>query len=237
MAYDYLVALSAEEAQVGERIRLVRLEHGLSRRLTAAQMEVSPDQLKRIERGQVAVRLLRGLFFCQFADVNPLWLAFGEPEERFGFFGVQVAITVGTEDSVGFLEVMQTNRDRFPPRPRQADRKKGLGKLSIKRYLIPEVTVDVPPTWGELRAVLVSKTETAQAKTELARRLGVTLAAISQWRSGASAPTADKTLRILDWLREETEANQKEGTPSGEQHPRKTRKRKSKYEKPSSERN
>jgi transcriptional regulator with XRE-family HTH domain len=201
-------------------------------------MGLSPDQLKRIERGQVAVRLLPALFFCQFADVNPLWLAFGDPEKRFSFFGAQLALTVGSEHTVGFLEVMQRNRERLRLYLREADRKKRLGSLSIKRYLIPEMTVEAPPTWDELRTILVSKTETAKAKIELARRLGVTLAAISQFRSGASAPTADKTLRILDWIREETEAQQKKRAGSADTRPAlKTRKSKStKNEKAKSDR-
>src|SRR5882724_5646748 len=130
-------------------------------------MGVSPDQLKRIERGEVAVRFFHAILFCQFADINPLWLAFGEPEKRFGFIGASFAIAVEKTFEPGFLEVMKRNRERYRAASRlyTHDRepgpgsKKRLGSLAIKRYLIPEMVVEAPPTWDELRALLVAKTE------------------------------------------------------------------------------
>jgi transcriptional regulator with XRE-family HTH domain len=233
---------SFEEAQIGERIRLVRSEDGVSRPLAARQMGLTPDQLKRIESGEVAVRFFPAILFCQFADINPLWLAFGEPEKRFGFFGVKFTIAVEKTFKPRFLEVMERNKERYRAasgsytydRERDADAKKQVGTLSIKRYLIPEMIVETPPSWNELRTILVAKTESAKAKVELARRLGVTMAAISQWRSGASAPTADNALRILEWIRE-TEAEQKQsaGSVSESRPTPKPLTRKSKHEKPS----
>jgi transcriptional regulator with XRE-family HTH domain len=82
------VPLTAEEAQIGRRIRLAREEHGASQALTARRIFLSRDQLKRIESGEVPVRPLPALRFCEFTNRNPLWLAFGEPENRFGFFWV-----------------------------------------------------------------------------------------------------------------------------------------------------
>jgi DNA-binding transcriptional regulator YdaS (Cro superfamily) len=79
---------------------------------------------------------------------------------------------------------------------------KEIARLLIKPYLLSEISAEVPPTWSELKAVLASKTKSAPAKKDLAKRLGVTLAAISQWRSGANAPSAENALRILRWIRE-----------------------------------
>jgi transcriptional regulator with XRE-family HTH domain len=106
------MTLTAEEAQIGKRIQLVRKECGLNQTLTARQIGLSRDQLKRIERGEAAVRFLPAFLFCYFTRTSPLWLAFGQPEKRFGFFGVRPI--VATEDpAVTFLEVMQRNRARF----------------------------------------------------------------------------------------------------------------------------
>jgi hypothetical protein len=75
-------------------------------------MGLSRDQLKRIEGGQAVVRFSPAFLFCHFTSTSPLWLAFGEPEKRFGFFGVRPV--VGTEDpTIGFLAAMQRNRSRF----------------------------------------------------------------------------------------------------------------------------
>lgn len=70
----------------------------------------------------------------------------------------------------------------------------------IKRHLFASMA-SMPQTWEELREALRLKTQSQRAKQELAERLGVSLAAISQWRSGATAPAADKVLPILAWVR------------------------------------
>jgi transcriptional regulator with XRE-family HTH domain len=259
------VALTAEESQIGKRIRLVRKEQGISQRLAAKRMGLSRDQIKRIERGEVAVRFFPAWHFCQLTDTNPLWLASGDPEGRFGFVGCANSSVPG---DARFLAVMQKYGERyrtlrhythsamrgagavfsdsdapyltadFIALNRRTDRgeKKNVGSMPIKRYLITDMAAVVPPTWEDLRAVLARKTESAKAKKALAKRLGVTLAAISQWRSGASAPTADNALQILNWVRG-IEAQQKQSAGSAETQPAlKTRKRKSKYEKPKSDR-
>jgi transcriptional regulator with XRE-family HTH domain len=87
------VALTAEEADIGKRIRGIRKGHRISQRLAAAQMGLSRQQLDRIERGEVAVRFLPALRFCEFTDTNPLWLAFGEPEVPFRFFWLEYDVT------------------------------------------------------------------------------------------------------------------------------------------------
>src|SRR5437899_4658877 len=136
--------LSPEEIEIGKLISLVRTEYGVSRRLAAEQIGSSPDQLKRIERGEVAMRFLPAILFCQLADISPLWLAFGEPEERSGFFGVQFAIAVEKTFEPGFLEVMKRNKERYRAASRSYAHerateprvKKSLGRLSFKHYLI-----------------------------------------------------------------------------------------------------
>ena len=226
-------------------------------------MDLSRDQLRRIERCEVAVRFFPAWEFCRFTDTSPLWLAFGDPEKPSGF--VSCANSTVSKDA-GFLEVMRKYGERyrtlrflihsswfegaavfsdsysslldadFIQLKRRAEQvpKKNLARLLIKRYLIPHMSA-APLTWEVLRTILVSKTDSPQAKADLAKYLGVSLAAISQWRSKANAPTADKTLRILAWVRR-TEAKQKKsaGSVSETRPARKTQERKSKHERPNS---
>jgi transcriptional regulator with XRE-family HTH domain len=89
-------------------------------------MLLSLPQLKRVERGEVSVRFLPALRFCEFTDTNPLWLAFGDPENPFGFYWIQhtpdrevgyrvlanitgVAASEVAGDAI-FLEVMQRHK-------------------------------------------------------------------------------------------------------------------------------
>ncbi len=61
----------------------------------------------------------------------------------------------------------------------------------------------MPPelqNWNQLRTILRSQTQSPESKLALSKHLGVTLAAVSQWRSGAAKPSADKTLQILAWV-------------------------------------
>jgi transcriptional regulator with XRE-family HTH domain len=81
------------------------------------------------------------------------------------------------------------------------------GDAGIKPSLFSSM-LPTPHSWDELREALRLKTHSQKAKQELARKLGVTLAAISQWRSGATTPTADKVLPLLAWVRERTTQSQ-----------------------------
>jgi DNA-binding transcriptional regulator YiaG len=93
-----------------------------------------------------------------------------------------------------FGEVLKT----FPERRMGGRTKKDVGTSFDKRYLISKMTL--PENWEELRLRLRAKTESRQAKLALTRRLGVSLAAISQWRSGASVPTAANAIQILRFV-------------------------------------
>lgn len=243
--------LTAEEAQIAERIRRVRTDQRISQRLAASRMGLSRDQLKRIERGEVSVRFFPGWNFCQFADANPLWLAFGDPEKRFGFVACANATV---DENARFLDVLKRYGERYRTfrffvheswfesgsvfsdkesvlnekiialDRRQTDaEKKTIARKDIKRYLIPAMAADIP-TWETLRMILRGKTQTGKAKANLARYTGVSLAAVSQWRSGASAPTADKTLRVLRWVRkiDAHQPNQKNAPEARKRNRRKT---------------
>ena len=235
-------------------MRSVRTEQGLSQNVVASRMGLSRDQVKRIERGEVAARFFPAWNFCQFADTNPLWLAFGDPEPRFGF--VECANS-NVDDNASFLEVMQRYGERYRTlrflthsswfesgsvfsdtksvltasyieldRRPEDKAKRNLADTAVKHYLILHMLA--PPTWEELRTILVSKTALPDAKADLARYLGVSPAAVSQWRSGASAPTADNTLRILAWVNgSEAESNKKRAGSAETRPALKTRKSKS----------
>ena len=217
-------------------MRHVRREQKVSERIAAERIGLSRDQLRRIERAQVAVRFFPAWHFCQFTNTNPLWLAFGEPEARHGFIAcanssvptdarfLQVISAYGEQYRTFRFLTQQTQRgagdvfsDNNPllradfvtlNRRTKPASKKNIGTTLIKRYLI-ENMAEVSLNWDALRAALRSETESPAAKADLAMHLRVTPAAISQWRSGVSAPTADKTLRLLAWVERRREAKQK----------------------------
>lgn len=83
--------------------------------------------------------------------------------------------------------------------------------------------------WNELRARLAAATDQYGARAALARQFGVTPQAVAEWLSGASAPTAETTLRLLEWVTaEEAKSKEKKRAGSGSTRPAlKTRSRKS----------
>jgi transcriptional regulator with XRE-family HTH domain len=217
---------------------MIRKEHRMSQPFVAHHLGVSRDQIERIESGTATVRFFVGWSFCRLTNTNPLWVVEGDPQSKHGFVDCANS-SVPPESSLA--DVMRTYGKRYrvyrflnqsaafesgavfsdqpsmlaadyiklgPPDPPQFEVPKNLlGKLSIKHSLRSTMT------WQELRSVLRSETETPTAKAALASFLGVSLAAVSQWRSGASAPTAEKVLRILDWLRSPAASLTKMKTP------------------------
>lgn len=67
----------------------------------------------------------------------------------------------------------------------------------------------LPRSWDQLKTRLVPVTDPQGAKATLANDLRVSLAAVSQWRSGSARPDADKTLQLLNWVLNAEEAKQK----------------------------
>jgi transcriptional regulator with XRE-family HTH domain len=99
------------------------------------------------------------------------------------------------------------------------------------------VTAKQRSLWGELRSRIRALTDRHGARAQLAREFEVTPQAVAEWLSGASAPTAETTLRLREWV-SEAEAKQKKRAGSATTRPAlKTRKSKSnKHEKAKSSR-
>lgn len=64
--------------------------------------------------------------------------------------------------------------------------------------------------WNDLRGRLNATLTQFGAKAALAREFNVTPASVSEWLSGDSSPTAETTLRLLQWV---TEAESKQRSP------------------------
>src|SRR4051794_18821646 len=93
--------------------------------------------------------------------------------------------------------------------------------------------------WSELRSRLRRATESRGGQASLARRFNVSTAAVAQWLTGASAPTAETTLQLLKWVEaEEAQTKQKKRAGRAKTRPAQTtRKSKSKsHEKAKSDR-
>jgi len=273
------VALTVEEAQIGKRIRFVRKEHRISQRLAAAQMGISRQQLDRIERGEVAVRFVPALRFCEFTNRNPLWLAFGEDQNRFGFFwprekevGIWEIVNIGgdwasdqavvkaaSEDAT-LLQTLQKHRERFPSavsffatsnrNPRwSAGPAKPIGALFLGAGDVNRQLTTQPPFaivgsmnlrqvsfWPTLRQKIQRFVQQRGMKSALARDIGITRQAVNALLNEKYIPSGEQVLKLSKWV-EIAEVQQKKsaGSVSEARPARKTRKRKSKHEKPQSD--
>lgn len=90
--------------------------------------------------------------------------------------------------------------------------------------------------WNDLRRRLKTATRKYGARAALARTFKVTPQAVAEWLSGASAPTAETTLRLLEWVTAEEAKQKRSAAASHAATARSTRVRKSKHEKPNSDR-
>lgn len=188
-----------------------------------------------------------------------MWLAFGERYRRSEFVAVpELFMESGVfgwhghlgwqEDEAPFLEVLirngaasayESHLKKGRPEEEIIGQTEGavikkLYEAEVKRYLTSKM---VPPaSWKELRLRLEAALGASGAQAALARSFGVSTAAVSQWLSGATTPKADTALRLLQWVTV-AEAKQKKSAGGAETRPAlKTRKRKSKHEKPRSDR-
>jgi transcriptional regulator with XRE-family HTH domain len=199
-------------------MRQRRSELGLSQRIVANAIGLSRDQLNRIEQERVAPRFSPTWAFCELTSTNPLWLAFGSPYQPIGFAAGDMSdIPPGTPflDAMRGIEVdYRTYRQQLlqipgPPRIRfmmafDPPREKNVAPGGLKEYLRSDMAVEAFG-WENLRARLDAVTSGPGSKAALAHRFNVSPAAVSQWLSGASAPTADTTLRLLEWVTAEEE--------------------------------
>jgi transcriptional regulator with XRE-family HTH domain len=223
---------SGEEIAVGARVRAVRTEYQISRRSLAQYLSISSNQLIRIERSSVNLRLGVGWDFCELTKTNPYWLAFGEPHHRLalGHFGSippddRSLLFVSRMRQLQAGERLQISREQHASVDPSGVKIKMLAGSGVKHYL--SRMPSTPLTWDALKSRLKDATRATGSKSALAREFGVTRQAVSQWLSGETAPTAEATLRLLDWV-ERKEAQQKNrGDRVAARPPQTTRKSKS----------
>ena len=212
----------------GKRIRLVRMHYGFSQQHAAERMFLSRDQVNRIERGEVAVHFSPGLLFCQFADLNPLWLAFGEPEKLWGFFYIRsdkLAQDLMARPEPTFLEIMQKYRGVFAIAsiPFTSDGPE-LGSVPTNKDVVQLWTnpsgdeklgsmkkLRKQSLWPSLRERIQRLVLQRGMKSALARDIGVSRQAINVLLSRKSpyGPSAEYALRLSKWV-EIAEAQQKQ---------------------------
>jgi transcriptional regulator with XRE-family HTH domain len=103
---------------------------------------------------------------------------------------------------------------------------------AIKQCLNADVSQKSKSLWGSLRQRLIAVLRVPGAKTNLARKMGVSRPAVSQWiADDGTAPTAEMTLQLLAWVQAEEAEQTKALAVSLPPPERKTQVRKSKYEK------
>jgi transcriptional regulator with XRE-family HTH domain len=224
---------SGPEIDVGKRMRRVRTEYGLSRRLISDRVTLTEDQINRVERGNVSLRFGPGWRFCELTQTNPLWLAFGDLYPRIGF-AAHPSADSQLESPDLFQDIMgnwamgyaryRAKRFKISSEHQTAIAPVRLRKLNfladatVKHYLATPMGAGPVMTWDNLRERLKTATSSKGARAELARVFHVSTAAVSQWLSGDSAPKADTTLRLLQWVTV-AEAQHKKRAGSAETRP------------------
>lgn len=210
-------------------------------------MGISRDQLASIETERSRLRFDPAWKACRALNLNPIWLAFGESAQApFVFYGFEpeerAAITEQTSFIDGFRMIAKTYAVFWQAgaENERAGRAVAINSAPIwQAALDTSPTIDIPWTmsrWNVLRKRMQKVAAIYGAKSKIALACGVTRQAVDQWLGGESAPKAETTLRLLEWVAAE-EANQKKsaGSVSETRPARKTRARKSKYEKPNSD--
>jgi transcriptional regulator with XRE-family HTH domain len=262
----------------------------MSQRLFAFSFGWSAQQLKRIEAGEVAPRFGPVWNLCFMAQINPLWLAFGEPYLRYGFSSfpvlekhpeltpetpfIDVMRVIGAEyktendklewgarstsakrpDLFVFRESLAELTAKFAERIPQAEQQRFMAYLIacadrfVARKAISTRTIDTAldiqdkwslmatsrkSHWQQLRKEVAAVTAKRGSRAALARLLRVTPQALNEWLQGRSAPAAEQTLRLLEWVKA-VEAKQKTSAESvSVARPARKTRRKSKHAKPS----
>ena len=240
--------LTADERLIGKRVRQVRSVNDLNQKEFGARIGLSRDQLTNIEIGRVALRFAPGWRVCLEFDVNPLWLAFDGAFEAVGWNDYNFP---EREDARDFLAVITDYKEAYLSL-RATFRRAGsaplilanTAALNVKQHLTPDETLlkgrsmnlQKNALWLDLRRRLAAVTGGPGVKAQLARELGVSRQAVNEWLS-RTAPSAGLTLRLLQWVTA-AEAKQKQsaGSVSDARPAHVTRARKSKHEKPNSDR-
>jgi DNA-binding transcriptional regulator YdaS (Cro superfamily) len=176
--------------------------------------------------------------------VNPLWLALGEDHPKIGFAPADMSGIPGDEPFLPVMTAIEKNytlhrrqffeisksaelafsQSRGIPVPSDSN-VEPLSEKLLTLTFSSDTGKSVPPLddrmlWNELRARLRSATNHYGGKTKLAQLFGVTPQAVTQWlsRNSKVTPTAETTLRLLEWVQRE-EAKPKKRTGSAETRP------------------
>lgn len=142
--YIAFAELPEIERQIGKRVRAARTKFQLSQSRLAPILGLTRDQLNNIEIGRVALRFEPGWALCSELNLNPLWLAFADPEQH-GFVDISASETFG--DAL-FSRVVDDLRREDPSGSRpdyRAFREQTLG--SSRGGLFPGVSVSFLAKW------------------------------------------------------------------------------------------
>jgi DNA transposition AAA+ family ATPase len=75
------------------------------------------------------------------------------------------------------------------------------------------VTAKQRSLWNDLRLRLRALTNHYGARAQLAREFSVTPQAVTKWLDDASAPTAETTLRLREWVEEREKTSAESAVP------------------------
>lgn len=204
---------------MAQRLRVARTDAGFSQGHLAMKMGISRDQLASVETGRARLRFWPAWRACFELNINPSWLAAGKVDKSpFVFFGFEPkekdAITERTPFSEGFSMIGNYYEAEWAEAAAHVRAGRGLAINSAEgeQATLDTITERDSPSlmsrWDRLRERVKIVARPYGAKSRIARDLGVTRQAVDQWIKRSTAPTADTTLRLLEWVAAE-EAQQK----------------------------
>lgn len=181
---------------IGLRVGYLRRREGLTQYELAKRIVMSRIMVSNVESGRVPLKLYAAWAISYGLLVHPNFLYYGGDDSQ--HFPV-----LDNEDFVKLDKIYRANEGAVFSETWEAmggllfdaEQKYRLTSSSLKSN-----NADVQSEIQKLMERVKRKSSMPGAKADLARKLGVAPARISEWLSGAKEPGGDYTLRLLRWV-------------------------------------
>jgi transcriptional regulator with XRE-family HTH domain len=198
--------LAENERAICDRIAALRRFKGISQKQLASLTGSTRDQVANIECNRVPLKAVLGLKICRVLDANPNWVYYGT--------GPQFPMLEMDDPLYWAVLSIVSDEELFSNAWSHA----GGGRLTflkgdsiVRHHLTNEreatilsgVKINSAGHLSELidraRGLITKR----GARSKLAKHLGVSRQAVSEWFTGKSYPGAETTLRLLKWVEQQ----------------------------------
>lgn len=216
--------MQSETESISQRLRKARIASGLTLKQLASQIAYAESTLSAVENGLNApsARLLDAI--VEGLGIELKWLIDGvgnmlidrsDPRQNpaiarlwSAFRELQWAENQLSKAILAAQSVLHGSPNLSPPNVKARLTKDG-APIHASRH--PMAVPTDQEALADFRRALKRSLDRPGAKARLARELGVSRQAVSQWVTGTNNPDAGKLLRLLAWVRA-NEAQQEDGS-------------------------